>query len=821
MHLKEGDKSLATILIVDDQASNIKIVHEVVRDFGEILFATNGQDAIDIARKSHPDLILLDIEMPDMDGFAVCKAIKSDPALCNIAIIFITSHTDDPQEIAALEMGGIDFLNKPLNFPIARARIQTHLALRLKSKQLLVARRDLEDVVQNLPAFVAHWDRELHNIFANDIDGKWYGMPSIEMKGKHIKEVIGEINFFNIEKHIQAVLNGTNNSFDITFINNYGKLLYGQASLVQRNLDDLESGFLMLITDVTERKIAELALYEEKERIRITLNSIGDAVIATDQNGIITFLNPIAEVMTGWLLDEAVGLPIEQVMPLREGENGRALQNPIRLALKERRTVGMVINCTLIRRDGHAFQVEDSAAPIRDQNEDITGAIIVFHDVSEARAMAIKMTHLANHDALTNLPNRLLLRDRTEQAMNNAKRDNRRVAFFILDLDHFKTINDSVGHYTGDVLLQEIALRLKQSLRENDTISRQGGDEFVILSPNITDLERVDALAEKILKVVSQPYIIEDNRFDLSVSIGISLYPDDSDDMESLYRHADAAMYKAKKEGRNRFLYFSEEIEVTLKSRHLMTQQLRMSVENENFEVHYQPKVNSQQRIINGAEALVRWRNKEGQLISPLQFIPLCEETGLIVALGQFVLRQACLDAVKWHKNDPTLRIAVNVSVMQITDSDFINILKNIIEETGINSSLLELEITEGVLAGDNLKTMETLNAIKALGVSIAIDDFGTGYSSLAYLKRFPVDVLKIDQSFVRDMLIDTSDAGIVEAIVHMAKSLHLRLVAEGVESQEQAQALLKLGCVIMQGYFFGKPMPNSDFEMMLERGLK
>jgi diguanylate cyclase (GGDEF)-like protein/PAS domain S-box-containing protein len=809
-----------TILIVDDQPMSVRIIREMVSGLGKVIFATSGLAAIEMVKRSPPDIVLLDIEMPGMDGFAVCKAIKCDPATKDIAIIFITVHDQDAQQIHALGVGGVDFLNKPLNVPIARARIEMHLALRLKNKQLIEARRSLENVVQNLPASISQWDEELRNVFTNDPGGEWFGMRGSHMAGLHLRDVLGEPNFFAIERHLDAALQESNTSFDINLIRPDGDTLHGQASVFYRNAENRNTGFLLLITDVTDRKHAETALYREKERIRITLNSISDAVIATDVEGLISFLNPIAEEMTGWRIEEALGQTIETVMPLRETCTEQVLQNPIRLAISERRTVGMALSTRLVRRDGSTMEVEDSAAPIFDSDKELTGAITVFHDVSEARALAIKMAHLANHDALTNLPNHMLLRDRTEQAIRDAKRVGGRVAFLFFDLDHFKSINDSSGHSTGDQLLQHVASRLTNSMRGNDTVSRQGGDEFIGLLHNIQQVEDVASTAEYLLGLLSEPYWIENNRYDLTVSIGISLFPDDSHDMATLYHQADAAMYRAKKDGRNRFQFFCAEIEDSLRSRHLMERRMRVALEKQEFEVYYQPKVDAKHSTIIGAEALVRWRSCDGQLIAPAEFIPMAEATGLIVPIGLGVLRQACLDGVRWHAEGFRILIAVNVSLVQMGEANFVDSVKAVLVETGLAPELLELEITEGVFASDMIRTRDSLFDLKALGVSIALDDFGIGYSSLAYLKRFPIDVLKIDQSFVRDMLTDNSDAGIVEAIVQMARSLSLRLVAEGVEQEAQAQALLALGCEVMQGYLYGRPMPTPDFEAFLFRGL-
>lgn len=804
------------ILIVDDVVANVRILSEAVRGLGEILFATDGKSALELVRDRKPHIVLLDIEMPGMNGYDVCSAIKSDPLISDTTVIFVTAHTDNDTELQSLALGGVDFLQKPVNAPIARARVQTHLQLQRRTRELALARRDLDDMVEHLPAFVAYWDVNLINSFCNDTHGRWFGLPAKQMRGMHIREALGPLNFFAIDKHIEPVLGGENPSFDVTLVRENNDSVFGQASLVCRSINGEVNGFLLLITDVTARKLAEKALYDEKERIRITLSSIGDAVLATDANGDVTFLNPIAEKMTGWSNDEAIGIPIEKVMPLVDATDGHVTTNPIRLAFREKRVVGMAMNIALKRRDGKLFQVEDSAAPIRDHLGDITGAIIVFHDVSEARAMAIKMTHMANYDALTNLPNRILWHDRASQAMQAARRKGNHVGMILLDIDNFKTVNDTHSHAVGDQILQHMARRLTEQLRATDTVSRQGGDEFIILLPDMDEAIQVTEIAGKLLASMTQPFHVENIRFDLSVSIGISLFPDDSADQDDLYRHADAAMYRAKQGGKNRHEFFSTEIEKQLLDRHTLERELRQALDLDQFQLHYQAKVDVDSNAVVGVEALLRWKNSAGELIPPSRFIPIAEEMGLIVPIGRMVLMCACNDAKSWRDAGRPIVVSVNVSAVQFEQDNFVETVTSVLFATGIAPSLLELEITETVLAKTHEVATSTLLKLKALGVGIAIDDFGTGYSSLAYLKRFPVDVLKIDQAFVRDMLTDKSDAAIINAVIHLAQSLGLGLVAEGVELEAQSTALRERGCRVMQGFLYSRPVPYAQMTKRL-----
>jgi diguanylate cyclase (GGDEF)-like protein/PAS domain S-box-containing protein len=571
------------------------------------------------------------------------------------------------------------------------------------------------------------------------------------------------------------------------------------------------------LRNAIERKAVEDALYVEKERALVTLNSIGDAVLCTDISGNITYLNLVAETMTGWCREEATGKPLAEVFRIIDGATRTTARDPMEMAVEQNRAVGLTADCVLIRRDGFESAIEDSAAPIHDRAGRVIGAVIVFHDVSAARAMSHKMTHFAQHDLLTNLPNRLLLNDRISQSISLARRQNRPIAVIFLDLDRFKYINDSLGHAVGDQLLQSVSKRLLAGVRGSDTISRQGGDEFVILLSEIANPEDAATSAKKILLSLNAPHSIGEQDLHIGGSIGISVYPADGEDAETLIKNADTAMYHAKERGRNNFQFFRAKMNLKAVERQSLEGSLRRAVEREEFVLHYQPKVNLDTGAITGVEALIRWQHPDRGLVPPSQFVPIAEDCGLILQIGRWVLREACRQARAWQVAGlPRLPIAVNVSAVEFRDPGFVEGVQTALSETGLEAQYLELELTEGVLMEDAESTASVLQELKTMGVHLAVDDFGTGYSSLSYLRQFPIDVLKIDQSFVHRITADPDDTTIVSAIINMGKSLKRLVVAEGVETREQRAYLQTQCCAEGQGYLFSRPVSAARFAHLL-----
>lgn len=590
-----------------------------------------------------------------------------------------------------------------------------------------------------------------------------------------------------------------------------------QDYLLKAGLD----GYLLakMLRGVVERAANAETLFEEQERAQVTLNSIGDAVISTDVGGRVTYLNAAAQNITGWSLEEAVGRPLEDVFRIADATTRETAQNPMTLAILENKTVALTSNCVLIRRDDTEAAIEDSAAPIHDRRGHVTGAVMVFRDVSMARALSLKMAHLAQHDSLTDLPNRVLLNDRLTQALALAHRKEQRLALLFLDLDRFKSINDSLGHAIGDRLLQSVAERLLTCVRSSDTVSRQGGDEFIILLPEVTRPADAAVTAEKILLALSTPHRIDRQDLHLAASIGIVTYPNDGTEAKTLLKHADLAMYRAKDSGRNTYRFFEPDMNGYTADRQSLESGLHRAIERHEFVLHYQPIVSLDSGQLIGVEALIRWRHPQRGLVSPAQFVPIAEESGFITAIGRWVLHEACRQSRAWRAAGlPPMRVAINISTVELRDKAFVESVGGILEEHGLLPRDLELELTETFLMRDSNSTAAVLQSLSDLGVRIALDDFGTGYSSLSHLKRFPIDTLKIDQSFVRNLPTDADDASIVDAVIGMGKGLQIRVVAEGVETREQLAFLRKRGCPEGQGYYFGRPVSAREFTQLLRR---
>ncbi|MBI1424196.1 MAG: EAL domain-containing protein [Gammaproteobacteria bacterium] len=574
-------------------------------------------------------------------------------------------------------------------------------------------------------------------------------------------------------------------------------------------------GAVVTFVDISERKQSELELL----RFRAALDSSVDAIYLID----VQKMKFVDANRAGW---ESVGYTRAELLQLGPLDlaadyTRMAMTHEIETLLKTPAD-SAVIETVHHRKDGSNFPVEISLQSLSTHSGSHDSAqllVALARDITEHKQNEEELNRLAYYDMLTGLPNRLLFNDRLHRAALDAKRRGHYVALLLLDIDRFKVVNDTMGHVAGDQLLREMASRLKSSVREGDTISRLGGDEFALVFADINEVRDVAQLAQNILTRLSIPMEIDGREVFSSASIGITLYPSDTEEVDTMVKFADSAMYYAKEQGRNNYQFYSQEMTTTAQERLRVESNLRRALEREELFLHYQPQVEIASGRIRGVEALLRWHDSHGRHILPGQFIPLAEETGLIVPIGEWVLHQACQQLKRWHNagySDMTM--SVNVASRQFKDPRFAQLVLRSLESLNIPANCLELEITESVLMENSELILRILNELKHAGVNLAIDDFGTGYSSLSYLKRFPIDRVKIDRSFIRDLSSDSDDVAIVKAIIAMSKTLRLRVVAEGVETEEQLALLRGEGCHGFQGFLFATPMPENELSDLLHR---
>ncbi|MBX9903149.1 MAG: EAL domain-containing protein [Burkholderiales bacterium] len=570
------------------------------------------------------------------------------------------------------------------------------------------------------------------------------------------------------------------------------------------------SGISVFFRDINRQVQQDEALRLRERAIEASLN----AILITDFQQVdhpIIYANPAFERMTGYTDAEILG---RNCRFLQGDDHDQPDLKKLRTLIREK-TEGRVV-LRNYHKNGDLFWNELYIAPVKDGNDRVTHFVGVLNDITEARNYQNELERRATHDLLTGLANRGLLMDRLQLAAIQAKRRSQKVAALFIDLDGFKTINDGFGHATGDLVLKLIGNRLAASVREGDTVGRLGGDEFVIV---LNDQERIEDVSDAVTRImdsVLRPIPIQNREIALTCSIGISVCPDDGEEAGALIKYADIAMYKAKSEGKNASRFYTRGMNDTIVQRITLTNNLRQALERREFLLHYQPQVDLQTGAVLGAEALIRWQHPELGLISPSQFIPLAEESGQILQLGEWVINTACAQNIAFGKTSlPPLLMSVNLSARELCDKNLIETIRVALETSGLPARSLELEITESMLMADLDNSLEILKKIKALGVRLAMDDFGTGYSSLSYLKRFPIDRLKIDKSLVRDAAAGHEDAALITAIISLAHNLGVKVVAEGVETAEQRDFLVKAGCDQAQGFFYGKPVDAAEFQRL------
>lgn len=666
----------------------------------------------------------------------------------------------------------------------------------------------LRRVIDGMPYFVSLLTPDGRYVEANQMVANSMGASEAELRGKLLAETMGGAfsreTYRLIADSIERAAAGATVNFDLRASignNNYEYVSYYVAPVL--NEAGTVINLIATAVPITERIRAQ----SELKLASTVFDHSAEAILITDSAIRVLSVNRAFTTLTGFAQNEM----IDRVPPLFE--TGKHLPDMLKLLEQTGNWTG---EAEWLHKDGRLCFEWVTVTKVRSDGE-VSNYIVIFSDITEKKRTEEHIQYLAYYDPLTSLPNRVLLEDRIKQTIAAAQRESSKFAVIFLDLDHFKTINDSLGHQRGDKILAEVGKRLKRSVREMDTVARLGGDEFVLVLPGLQDGAEAAAIGQKLMAELAVPYLTGGSELRLTVSVGISVFPDDGADFSRLIMNADAAMYHAKAIGRNNIQFFIDEMNVRAAELLTMENRLRRGIERNEFVLHYQPQVDLRSGAIVGMEALVRWNDPERGMIPPGDFIPVAEERGLIAQIGTWVLGEACRQNKKWQQAGlPRLPVAVNISATQFQQKNLVANVHEVLEQTGLEPRYLELEVTESVVMYDAEQLISTLEELRSLGVFLAVDDFGTGYSSLSYLKRFPIDKIKVDRSFVRDIPGDKDDYSIVRAIIGLSHQLSLRVVAEGVETVEQLDALRASGCDQYQGFLFSRPVTATALENLL-----
>ncbi len=828
------------ILVVDDTPIALKLLSNLLIAEGyTVRSAINGELALKSATKDTPDLILLDIRMPDMDGFEVCRRLKADPVTHDVPVIFVSAAIEVDDILQGFAVGASDYVTKPFQREEVMARIQTHLELRY-AKDVLEQRvrertAELEESLHKLRETELAMDLAgigIHLVdgttgqllYVNDYFCQRHGYTRKEMLGMTMFEIDPSLPQLPFSEIAIPFRNKGHDRFEAIHKHKDGHefpveiVIYYHAPKKEGS----NGHYIAFMSDISERKKAEEDLLRSEARYRTLYNSTSDAVMLLNEKGFFDCNCATIELFGCASVEEfCTKHPADLSPPVQpDGTDSMVLANlHINTAMK----LGSLRFEWLHQRADtkETFPAEVLLSALELDGKPILQATV--RDISERKKAEDVIEHLAFYDPLTDLPNRRLLIDRLNHALINNSRRGHHGALMFIDLDNFKNLNDTMGHDIGDLLLKQVAEQLTSCVRQGDTVSRLGGDEFVVMLEDLSNeideaATHTESVGLKILSVLSKTYRYPSYIYQGSASIGVTIFSDnDYFSADDLMKQIDIAMYQAKSAGRNTLRFFDTQMQTHIDERAALENDLHHAIQNKELQLYYQIQVDSTRRPI-GAEALVRWNHPHHGVVSPVHFIALAEETGLILSIGEWVLETACAQLKRWQQDERTrdLSLAVNVSARQFLMEDFGTQVKAVVQRYGIDPKLLKLELTEGILLENMDATISILNSLNKLGIQFSLDDFGTGYSSLQYLKRLPLNQLKIDQSFVRHIVEDSNDRAIVSAIIAIAHSLNLNVIAEGVETEGQRQMLLDYNCSLHQGYLYGKPMQTAQFEQLL-----
>ena len=803
-----------TLLVVEDEAIVAMDLREQLVELGYRVcgIASNADRAIELARQHRPDLVLMDIVIKgDRDGVETAEVISRS---LHIPVVFLTAYSDASTVERAAKTAPYGYLTKPFQTKELRAAVEVALYKATVERRLRDSERWFSATLHCVVDAVIATNPDRTVRFMNPAAEVLTGWVSEEAVGRPVDEI------FILHTGGKAMLGES--IVDLGLRENlvadagYGAQVEARdgscfpvdhSAAPIRDADDRAMGEVIVFRDVSMRLQAEESLRNSEERFRNAFDfaPVGMALVALD--GKFMQVNEA--------LCSLFGIAQADLMSMTQSE----LTHAADLALEQEHLTLLLTGVTPATQFEKRYQLQHDSARwvlvsislLRDNGEPRC-YLYQVHDLTKRKETEFQLARLAHFDPLTGLANRLRLRDESERMLGNARRRREALAVLFLDLDYFKFINDSLGHDAGDQLLITVANRLKASVRDTDLVARLGGDEFVVLVGEITKANDVSVITQKILATLAEPWNFNDQSMSISTSIGISMFPEDGTDMRTLFSHADSALYDAKAEGRNKAQFYRAELGTRVDARLKLEAALRLAITQREFVLFFQPIVDVVDGRVIGAEALLRWPQPDQTVLMPENFIPLAEETGLIVELGEWVLHAACTEAIKWQQAGYALPVSVNVSPRQFKAGNLVAIIQRALELTGLSPHSLSIEITEQLVLTHTQEHLAVLDAIRALGVTIALDDFGVGYSSLSYIKRFGPRSLKIDRSFIADVTNNPDDAAIVKAVIAMSKQLHIRVVAEGVETDATHRFLREIGCEDAQGYFFSRPCDATSF---------
>ncbi len=791
------------LLLVEDSADDADLLVLALRRGGFAAETERVENAADFRAalaKGGWDVIVSDVSMPGF-GAQAALTILAEVGL-PIPFIVVSGHMKTEDAVAMMRAGAEDFVQKD-----DMARLVPAVERALRDAELARQRQQATEQAERFGRILDESANEIYGFDPDTLLLVHINQGACQNCG-YTQDAIGKLSLATLlgvsEARARQLLAPLHNGAQMPLALELDcHRADGSSYPVDLRAQLLAGTLVVLVIDITEKR----ATAEQLRKLSQAVEQSPSGVVILDRNGLIEYVNASFVAMNGFPADEVVNhnfieLITQQSPTQRVGQMQDSLQRgqSWRGELHTR------------RKDGNALWQYVSLSPIVPEHGAIQHYLVMLEDITVRKEYEQKLLRQASFDELTKLPNRLLAFDRLSVALADAKREQTRVALFFIDLDNFKNVNDTLGHFAGDALLIEAAGRLHSCVRENTTLARFGGDEFIVVMPHLDSPNTARLVAQRILKVFQHPFQIHGRELFITASIGITVFPDDGESTQALLQNADAAMYRAKEIGRNNYSFFTPEMNRQAEQRLNLETQLRRAMSQNELSLVYQPVIAASSDTAVAVETLLRWKNAELGMVSPDQFIPLAEETGLIVPIGEWVLLESCRTVAHWQRvTNLPIRLAVNVSARQFSGSGMVELVKRALQESGLTPHTLELEITERLVLNETSTNSNQLHELSQMGVRLSVDDFGTGYSALSYLKRFPFDTLKIDRAFVRDITRDRDNAALAKAIVAMAHGLDMEVIAEGVETLQQRDFLMGLGCDMMQGYFFSRPIPADE----------